>query len=96
MAKSKKKKEPERTRRKANAPKQLLLKVVVDAHRRVIAVADIPASPRAGQLLVRPVLGPGMVEYDLVVEADDFQTNARTILRSLHVEESGVVYRAHR
>jgi hypothetical protein len=89
-----KKKTQKKTQKKQRAPKEMLLKVVVDAG-RVVAVAEIPASSQPDQLIVRPVLRPGMVEYDVVVPANLFkQRSAPAILSALRLEESRVVYRA--
>jgi hypothetical protein len=71
------------------------LKVIVDGNDRILAVAHVPvAQPGAPPpLTARPLLGPGMREFDVIVPAEHIGRKPREHLRALHVTRTGVSYR---
>jgi hypothetical protein len=73
----------------------MILKVVVDAKDRIVAVAHLPeVETNAGPVLTaRPVLGPGMREFDIPVPLEHASRHPRKLRRALHVDAGVVVYR---
>lgn len=56
-------------------------------------MANLPeASPGAGPVAtVRPILGPGMREFDISVPVADAGRHLRDLRKALHVDAAGVV-----
>jgi hypothetical protein len=72
----------------------MILKVVLDANDRIVAVAHLPEikTDAGPALMARPVLGPGMREFDIAVPLEHTARHPRKLKRALRVEGGVVVY----